>query len=249
MAKTLKDRIIIVTGAGGGMGRAFAQAFAAEGARLVCADRNIAGARATARLLGRGAMAVGMDVTSEADAQALAASVMEKHGRIDVLVNNAAIYAGLTRKPFWELSEDEWDRVQAVNVKGVWLCAKAVLPKMREQQSGKIINIASGTVFSGSPNWSHYVASKAAVIGLTRAMAKEAGAFGITANAIAPGFTLTDASINMIANAAAYNVDRGAIKRNAQAEDIVGTAVFLASPASDFITGQTIIVDGGRVFI
>jgi NAD(P)-dependent dehydrogenase (short-subunit alcohol dehydrogenase family) len=180
-------------------------------------------------------MAVGMDETCAADAQALAASVMEKHGCIDVLANNAAIYAGLTRKSFWELSEDEWDRVQAVNVKGVWLCAKAVLPKMREQQAGKIINIASGTVFSGSPNWNHYVASKAAVIGLTRAMAKEAGAFGITANAIAPGFTLTDASINKVANA--------------QAENIVGTAVFLASPASEFITGQTIIVDGGRVFI
>jgi NAD(P)-dependent dehydrogenase (short-subunit alcohol dehydrogenase family) len=249
MAGQLKGRVVIVTGAGGGMGRAFAQALAAEGASLVCADRNADGAKETAKRIGRRAISMGMDVTQEADTEALAARTVEKFGRIDVLVNNAAIYGGLTRAPFWEQRVDEWDRVQAVNVKGVWLCSKAVFHQMRTQGGGKIINIASATVFSGSPRWCHYVSSKAAVIGLTRTIAKEAGEFGITANAIAPGFTLTDASKDMVANAVTYGVERGAIRRNAEAGDMLGTAVFLASPASDFITGQTIIVDGGRQFI
>jgi len=249
MTDLLKDRIILVTGAGGGLGRAFAQAFAGQGARVICADRNLAGAQDTARGLGNETQAFGLDVTQETQAQALAEFAVQKHGRIDVLVNNAAIYAGLSRKPFWELGVDEWEQVQAVNVKGVWLCAKAVLPHMRAQGAGKIINISSATVFSGSPMWAHYVTSKAAVIGLTRAMAKECGEFGVTVNAIAPGFTLTEASLGLVPGAVSHNVDRGAIKRNAEAGDIVGTAVFLASAASDFITGQTIVVDGGRQFI
>ena len=170
-------------------------------------------------------------------------------GAIDILINNAAIYAGLERRPFWELDEAEWDRVLGVNLKGVWLCAKAVFPAMRRRGRGKIINVASATVFSGSPLWAHYVASKGGVIALTRTMAREAGDYGIAVNALAPGFTLTNASLGLTEDAASYGVNRGAIKRPAYAEDMVGAAIFLASPASDFMTGQTLIVDGGRQFI
>jgi NAD(P)-dependent dehydrogenase (short-subunit alcohol dehydrogenase family) len=137
----------------------------------------------------------------------------------------------------------------AVNLKGAWLCAKAVFPAMQRRGRGKIVNIASSTVFSGSPLWAHYVASKGAVIALTRTMAREAGDHGITVNVLAPGFTLTDASLGLIDDAASYGVARGAIKRAAYADDMVGAALFLASPASDFVTGQTLIVDGGREFI
>jgi NAD(P)-dependent dehydrogenase (short-subunit alcohol dehydrogenase family) len=137
----------------------------------------------------------------------------------------------------------------AVNLKGAWLCAKAVFPAMQRRGRGKIVNIASSTVFSGSPLWAHYVASKGAVIALTRTMAREAGDHGITVNVLAPGFTLTDASLGLIDDAASYGVARGAIKRAACVDDMVGAALFLASPASDFVTGQTLIVDGGREFI
>jgi NAD(P)-dependent dehydrogenase (short-subunit alcohol dehydrogenase family) len=136
-----------------------------------------------------------------------------------------------------------------VNLKGVWMVSKAVFPFMKNNGSGKIINISSATVMSGSPNWSHYVASKGGVIGFTRSMAKELGDFHINVNTIAPGFTLTEASLSLMENANKYGVDRGAIKRPSSAEDIVGTALYLASPASDFVTGQTIVVDGGKQFI
>jgi NAD(P)-dependent dehydrogenase (short-subunit alcohol dehydrogenase family) len=170
-------------------------------------------------------------------------------GGVDILVNNAAIYAGLERAPFYELSEAEWDRVMAVNLKGPWLCAKACVPAMRERGGGSVVNVSSATVFSGSPLWAHYVASKGGVLSLTRAMAREVGDLGIRVNAIAPGFTLTEASRDLVPDADAYGVDRGAIRRSAQPEDIVGTAVFLASDASAFVTGQTIIIDGGRQFL
>jgi NAD(P)-dependent dehydrogenase (short-subunit alcohol dehydrogenase family) len=168
---------------------------------------------------------------------------------VDVLVNNAALYAGLSRVPFYELEEGDWVRVLAVNLKGPWLCAKACVPVMRARHGGAIINVSSATVLSGSPLWAHYVASKGGVIALTRAMARELGEFGIRVNTVAPGFTLTDASRELIADAENYSVARGAIKRGAKPEDIVGTALFLASQASEFITGQTIIVDGGRQFL
>jgi NAD(P)-dependent dehydrogenase (short-subunit alcohol dehydrogenase family) len=178
----------------------------------------------------------------------MAATATERWGRIDVLINNAAIYAGLERKRFDMITSDEWDQVLAVNLKGPWLCARAVFPWMRTQGAGKIINIASAVFYSGSPLWSHYVASKGGVIGLTRALAKELGDSGVTVNAIAPGFTMTEASQALIPNAERYGVDRGALKRAEQPDDVVGVALFLASPASDFITGQTIVVDGGRQF-
>jgi NAD(P)-dependent dehydrogenase (short-subunit alcohol dehydrogenase family) len=246
---TLDGKVALVTGAGRGLGRAFGLALAEAGARLAAADIDEAAAAETAELAGADAMGVQVDVGDSASVTAMVEAVTNRLGGVDVLVNNAALYAGLHRAPFHELDEDEWDRVMRVNLKGAWLCASACLPAMRDRGAGSIINIASATVFSGSPEWAHYVASKGGLIALTRVMARELGDAAIRVNAIAPGFTLTDASREMIDDAETYGVARGAIKRSIQPEDIVGTAVFLASPASEFITGQTIIVDGGRQFL
>jgi NAD(P)-dependent dehydrogenase (short-subunit alcohol dehydrogenase family) len=245
---SIKNKIVLITGAAGGLGREFALTFAKMGAKVAVADINTEGVAETVKLIGKHAAAFTVNVANEISTQKLAADVVKKWGRIDVLINNAAIYAGLQRKPFYEIEESEWDKVMNVNLKGTWLVSKSVVPCM-QKTGGKIINISSATVMSGSPNWSHYVTSKAGVIGLTRTMAKELGDFNITVNAIAPGFTLTEASLNLMDNAAKYGIDRGAIKRPSSAADIVGTAVYLASSAADFVTGQTIIVDGGKQFL
>jgi NAD(P)-dependent dehydrogenase (short-subunit alcohol dehydrogenase family) len=259
LENSLKDKVVLITGAAGGLGRAFALAFAHAGAKIAVCDLNKKGAEETLKMLDSvdegnpkmsdKGLAVEVNVANEASTQAMAATVFEHFGRIDVLINNAAIYATINRKPFYDITESEWDLVMNVNLKGVWLSTKAVFPYMKQANKGKIINISSATVMSGSPNWSHYVASKGGVIGLTRSMAKELGDFNINVNAIAPGFTLTEASLNLIENAANYGVDRGAIKRPSSSEDIVGTALYLASAASDFVTGQTIVVDGGKQFL
>lgn len=250
--ETFKDKVVLITGAGGGLGRTFALAFAAEGAAVVAADLNEAGARETAELItakGGSALGVGVDVTKTASLDALVSNVKNGCGRIDVLVNNAAIYAGLKRKGFEQIVEDEWDRVMAVNVKGAWMATKAVAPVMRAQKSGAIVNISSATVMSGSPEWLHYVSSKGAIIAMTRALARELGGDNIIVNAIAPGFTLTEASLGLMDNAAEYGVTRGALKRASTPEDMAGAALFLASPQAAFVTGQTLIVDGGRQFL
>jgi NAD(P)-dependent dehydrogenase (short-subunit alcohol dehydrogenase family) len=248
---SLKDRVAIVTGAAGGLGRAFCLALADAGARLVAADVSGEGVGETAEAVaaaGGEALAIAVDVTSPAETERMATTALDRWGRVDILVNNAGLYASLSRQPFYELPPDEWDRVMAVNLKGPWLCARAVYPAMKQQGYGKIINIASATFFSGSPLWSHYVASKGGLIGLTRSMAREVGEDGICVNAIAPGFTLTDASRSVMPDADTYGVARGAIKRVEQPDDVAGLVVFLASEASNFITGQTIVVDGGRQF-
>jgi NAD(P)-dependent dehydrogenase (short-subunit alcohol dehydrogenase family) len=251
MTQSLEGKVVIITGAAGGLGRVFALAFADADASVAAADINESGALETAALIqARGGRAMGLrvDVSDETSTKQMAEKVTLEFGGIDVLVNNASIYAGLERKPFFELEVAAWDRVMNVNLKGPWLCAKAAYAHLKASGAGKIINISSATVHSGSPNWAHYVASKGGVIALTRAMAREAGNDGITVNAIAPGFTLTDASLGLIENAESYGVTRGALKRAQQPEDVVGAALFLASSASEFITGQTLIVDGGRQF-
>ena len=247
---SLEGKVVIVTGAAGGLGRAFAHGFGQAGAKIVVADRNTEGAAETVALLaasGVAAIAVTVNVTDPASTQAMADAAIAEFGRIDVLVNNAAIYATLKRTPFTEIDPAEWDAVMAVNVKGAWLCAAAVFPLMTN--GGSIVNIASATVLSGSPLWMHYVASKGAVIAITRVMAREMGEKNVTVNVIAPGFVLTEASLAIMDDAATYGVERGAIKRVSQPEDIVGTAVFLASEGASYMTGQTLVVDGGKQFI
>ncbi|MGP6206333.1 SDR family NAD(P)-dependent oxidoreductase [Microbacterium sp. F2] len=244
-------RTVIVTGAAGGLGRAFAEAFARRGDLAVIADVDEAGAqRAASAIVEAGGKAIGVrvDVTDANSARELAAAAAAAgDGGIDVIVNNAAIYATLTRSPFEEIDEAEWDRVMAVNLKGPWQVGRACSPLLRE--GARIVNIASATVMSGSAQWAHYVASKAGVIGLTRVMAKELGVRGITVNAVAPGFTLTEASHSLISHAESYGVDRGSIKRPIHPDDIVGAVEFLASPEAAFVTGQTMVVDGGRQFL
>lgn len=248
----LAGQVAVITGAGGGLGRAFALAFAKAGASVVAADINADGAGETAAIIeadgGRG-IGCAVDVTDAGSLAALVKTTVGSFGRIDGLVNNAAIYAGLRRRSFLEIDETEWDRVMAINVKGAWMATKAVAPVMQAQKCGAIVNISSATVMSGSPQWLHYVSSKGAIIAMTRALARELGEDNITVNAIAPGFTLTEASLGLMEKASEYGVTRGALKRASMPEDMVGAALFFASPAAAFITGQTLIVDGGRQFL
>jgi NAD(P)-dependent dehydrogenase (short-subunit alcohol dehydrogenase family) len=186
------------------------------------------------------------DVSVVKETTAMAEATMKAFGKVDILVNNAAIYDGLKRRPFYEIDPDEWDLVMKVNVKGAFLCTRAVFPYMKNQGYGKIINIASEVFFTGSHGFAHYVASKGGIIGMTRALAIELGPHGIRINCVAPGFTDTEASRG-IADVTKYDTSKTPLGRVVKPEDLTGAALFLASPESDFITGQTILVDGGRV--
>jgi NAD(P)-dependent dehydrogenase (short-subunit alcohol dehydrogenase family) len=244
-------RTVLVTGAGGGLGRAFALGFASRGHRVAVADIDVDGAEETARLVkdtGAEAWSGRVDVTDEASTRELAEQVADfGDGTVDVLVNNAAVYGTVTRSPLEDIDPAEWDLVMAVNLKGPWLMTRAVSPYLPD--GGRVVNLSSATVYSGSEHWAHYVASKGGVIALTRVMAKELGRRGITVNAIAPGFTLTEASRGLLEDAESYGVDRGSLRRASQPGDIVGAALYLAGPDSGFVTGQTLVVDGGRQFI
>lgn len=247
----LQGRTVIVTGGARGLGAAYARALAAEGAQVVIADVLAAEGQALAADLGSQTgsrtLFVKADVADETDTNRMAVTAAQTFGQIQVLINNAGLYADLgAKKPFHDIAASEWDRVMAVNVRGTWQCVKSVFPYMRRQRYGKIINISSATVHAGTPGLAHYVASKAAVIGLTRALARELGAYNISVNAIAPGLVHNDASIGL--NPGGYfaeMVKRRSIVRLMEPEDLVGTVIFLASPDSDFISGQTFVVDGG----
>lgn len=246
----LAGKRVIVTGAAGGLGRAFALAFARAGAKVLAGDvSDVAQTVALVAEAGGEGFGATLDVTSADSCRAVAEQAQAQMGGLDVLVNNAALYGGLQRADFAEIDEAVWDRVMAVNVKGVWQASRFCAPLMKAAGAGSIINIASATVFSGSPQWMHYVASKGAVIAMSRTMAKELGRDDIRVNVLAPGFTMTQASLGLIDNARGYGVDRAAIKRPIETGDIVGGALYLASPHSAFMTGQTMIIDGGRQFI
>jgi NAD(P)-dependent dehydrogenase (short-subunit alcohol dehydrogenase family) len=248
----LKGRVAIITGGARGIGKAFALRLAEEGARIVIADV-LDGAGVTKEIAGKGgeAIAVRTDVSSEESTKAMARTVIEQFGRIDILVNNAGVFANLGRKPFVEISSEEWDHVLGINLKGMFHCCKAVYPQMKKEGKGKIINVCSSTFFEGVPYFIHYVSSKGGIIAFTRALAREVGDDGIRVNAIAPGLTVSE----IVRESSMYpeeylkmSAAGRCFKRLEVPEDLTGTVLFLASDDSDFVTGQTIVVDGGKTF-
>lgn len=243
-----KDKAVIITGGGGKIGKAYAMAFAREGAKVCLPD--IAGADHVVKAIkdmGGTAFGTKCDVTDEKSVQAMVDETTKRFGTIDVLINNAAYFMTVWKGPFWEMAVEEFDKAMAVNLRGVWLCAKAAVPFMQKQKRGKIINISSSVALTGNPNYIHYVTSKGGVIAMTRAMARELGDYNICVNAVSPGFTVTegrkvDPEYDRVRNEAR------SIKRTQVETDVVGTVLFLASPDSDFMTGQLLNVDGGGHF-
>jgi 3-oxoacyl-[acyl-carrier protein] reductase len=256
-AQRLHDRVAMVTGGAGpnSLGRSISIRFAEEGAKVAVTDINLAGAEAVVdeiRDRGGAAMALACDVRDLDDCEATANRIAGAWGgKIDILVNNAAAFKGSMthRKPLEELTVEEWDHTHAVNLRGQWFCTRAVLPYMKPFRYGKIINIGSTSFFEGIPGFAHYISSKGGVIGLTRGLGKELGEFGIRVNTIAPGFTLTDAALELMADDPEFlnwrRTSQALQGRNLVPDDLAGPAVFLASEDSDMITCQTVLVDGG----
>jgi NAD(P)-dependent dehydrogenase (short-subunit alcohol dehydrogenase family) len=244
----LSGSAAIVTGAAQGIGATYARALAAEGARVSLCDLESPDP-VVAEIKAAGGQAIGRvcDVTDPTAVAALVRATDEAFGGVQVLVNNAALFGKIPMKPFFEITSAEWDRVMAVNTRGPFECVKAVLPVMKRQHYGKIINITSGTVFKGTPLMLHYVTSKGAVIGMTRALARELGEDGICVNALAPGLTLSEVvkGRNDYGVMRTANIASRSLKREEEPQDLVGALLFLASHDSDFMTGQTMLVDGG----
>ena len=235
----LDGKVAIVTGGAQGIGAAIAAGLEAAGAEVVIADLEPpdGGIRA--------------DVSSEGDVSRMVEEALERNGRIDILVNNAGLYASLEMRAFTEIPLEEWNRVMEVNVASMFLTSRAVVPVMREQGSGKIVNISSGTPFRGVPFLLHYVTSKGAIVALTRALAKELGRDSIHVNCVAPGFTMSDgvkSHPDVVAKLRDVSIASRTLQRDQVPEDVVGAVVFLCTPAADFITGQTMVIDGGQYF-
>jgi 3-oxoacyl-[acyl-carrier protein] reductase len=243
----LAGRVVIVTGGGAGIGAVYCRRLAALGARVVVADRDSDGALRVAEI--PDAVAVSVDVSDALATAALAARAIDAFGRIDGLVNNAALMSALPRRAWNEIPVEEWDAVMAVNLRGLFLCCRAVHPHMRRQGGGRIVNISSNRVFDGTPNRLHYTTSKAGVIGFTRALAREIGDDGITVNCVTPGFTESDTQLAGSSDEYRRRMEslnlRKCIRRTQVPDDLVGAVAFLLSEAAAYITGQTINVDGG----
>jgi 3-oxoacyl-[acyl-carrier protein] reductase len=244
----LKDKVAIVTGGARGLGKAYCLRMAEEGAKVVVADileKEAEEAASEIKAKGGTAVAIRADVTDEKSTLKMAEETVKKFGRIDILVNNAAFYYGVGRNTFDKVSPEDWDKALAVGAKGAWLCSRAVVPQMKEQGKGKIINLSSDTVFGPTKGMINYITSKAAVIGITRVLAGELGKYNICVNAIAPGYTDTPASWT-IGDVSKFDASTTPLGRVGKPEDMVGAVVFFASDDSDFISGQTLIIDGGR---
>ncbi len=244
---SLDQQVAIVTGGAQGIGRKIAEGLAGEGARVVVADVQAADGVADSL----GGMAVEVDVSDPRACERMAQAAIDAYGRVDILVNNAGIWSSLVPTPFEELSVEEWRRVFDVNVLGMFLATRAVAPFMREAARGRIINLASGTPYKGVPFFLHYVASKGAVIAMTRVLAKELGGDNVLVNTIAPGFTLSDGVLSnqtQVEQLQEVSAKARVLVRDQYPEDIVGAVLFFASDQSSFITGQSLVVDGGAYF-
>jgi 3-oxoacyl-[acyl-carrier protein] reductase len=243
-------RSVLITGGGKGIGKVYVEEFAKAGARVAAADIDGEAAKSVAAALtkaGLEAIALGVDIADEASTKAMAVTVLDRFGAIDVLINNASLMSALPRRAWLEIPVEEWDRVMAVNLRGMFLTCRAVFPAMKAQGRGKIVNISSSRVWEGTPNRLHYTTSKAGVIGFTRALAREVAEFGITVNALTPGMTQSETQVaTSSGNYLATRIAGRAIERVQYPADLVGAVMFLSSPASDFMTGQTINVDGGK---
>ena len=235
----LDGKVAIVTGGAQGIGAAIVAGLEREGAEVVVAD------------LEPPEGGIQADVSSEADVRRMVGHALERNGRIDILVNNAGLYASLEMRAFTEIPLDEWKLVMDVNVASMFLTCRAVVPVMREQGGGKIVNISSGTPFRGVPFLLHYVTSKGAIVALTRALAKEVGKDSIHVNCVAPGFTMTEGVTShpeVVEKLRDVSIASRTIQRDQVPEDVVGAVVFLCTPAADFVTGQTMVIDGGQYF-
>ncbi len=246
----LRGRSVIVTGGGKGIGKVYAREFAQAGAHVLAADIDGEAAKAVAReIIAEGYEAVGMrvDISDEAATLAMAQAALEHFGTIDVLVNNASLMSVLPRRDWMEIPVEEWDRVMDVNLRGMFLCCRAVAPTMKDKGGGKIVNISSSRVWEGTPLRLHYTTSKAGVVGLTRALARELGPYNVNVNAITPGATLSETQVaSSSGNYLATRVGGRALERAQLPRDLVGAVMFLSTRASDFMTGQTINIDGGK---
>jgi len=255
MSPVLQDKVAIITGASRGLGKAFALRFAEEGAKLLLTTTDLKRAEGTVNEIkakGTEVAIMKADISIESDTQKIAEKVMQEYGRVDILVNNAAIWFGIRAKPWDTWTEEEWDRIFSVNVKGTWMVCKAIVPLMVKAGKGKIINIASNVArVGGSHIFMPYACGKGAIYTLTHALAHALGKSNINVNAVAPGFTATEASIDMTGGGASFDAAASgqSIPRREEPEDLVGATLFLASSDADFISGQVLYVDGGTVML